>query len=97
MEISQNFVAFSEYMNFIKAFGMINLHYEIRICQKIYNRVTTHNKRKCLVRNSLHQTLGNKIDHSFSNSSNGWCATCDPNANITEPGYCGPEMATVRI
>jgi hypothetical protein len=36
---------------------MMNLHYEIRICQKIYNRVTTHNKSKCLVRNSLHQTL----------------------------------------
>ena len=23
-----------------KGFGMINLHYEIRICQKIYDRVT---------------------------------------------------------
>ena len=40
-----------------KALGMMNLHYEIRICQKIYNRVTTHNKSKCLVRNSLHQLL----------------------------------------
>jgi hypothetical protein len=44
-----------------KAFDIMNLHYEIRICQKIYNRVTTHNgpthnKSKCLVRNSLHQT-----------------------------------------
>ena len=36
---------------------MINLHYEIRLWQKIYNRVTTHNKKKCLVRNSLHQKL----------------------------------------
>ena len=35
----------------------MNLHYEIRICQKIYNRVTNYNKSKCLVRNSLHQTL----------------------------------------
>ena len=41
--------------------------------------------------------IGNKIDHSFSNSSNGWCATCDPNAVESEPGYCGPGMATVRI
>ena len=40
-----------------EVFGMLNLHYEISICQKIYNRVTTHNKSKCLVRNSLHQTL----------------------------------------
>ena len=40
-----------------KAFDMINLHYEIRICQKIYNRVTTDNKSKCLVRNRLHQML----------------------------------------
>ena len=40
-----------------KAFSMIDLHDEIRICQKIYNRVTTHNKNKCLVRNSLHQAL----------------------------------------
>ena len=36
---------------------MINFHYELRICQKIYNRVTTHNNSICLVRNSLHQTL----------------------------------------
>ena len=33
----------------------------------------------------------------FFNSSNGWCATCDPNAVMWEPGYCGPGMATVRI
>ena len=33
----------------------------------------------------------------LSNSSNGWCATCDPNAQKWQPGYCGPEMATVRI
>merc|ERR1712051_982696 len=25
---------------YLKAFGMMNLHYEVRICQKIYNRVT---------------------------------------------------------
>ena len=42
---------------YFEAFAMMNLHYEIRICQKIYNRVTTHNKSKCLVQNSLHQTL----------------------------------------
>ena len=40
-----------------KAFGKMNLHYEIEVCQRIYNRVTTHNKRKYLVQNSLHQTL----------------------------------------
>ena len=40
-----------------KDFGMINLHYVIRICQKIYNRgrITVNVWR--LVRNSLHQTL----------------------------------------
>ena len=32
-----------------KAFGMINLHYEIRICQKIYNRVTMTVYVKCVV------------------------------------------------
>ena len=46
----------AHYISF-KAFGMMNLHYEIGICQNVYNRVTTHNKSKYLVRNSLHQTL----------------------------------------
>ena len=47
----QAFKEFYEYFNekkkiqrhtifHFKAFGMMNLHYEIRICQKIYNRVT---------------------------------------------------------
>ena len=31
----------------LKAFGMMNLHYEIRICQEIYNRIITNNKSKC--------------------------------------------------
>ena len=56
----QAFKHFYEYSNTIfhfEVFGMLDLHYEIRICQKIYNRVTTHNKSKCLVRNNLHQTL----------------------------------------
>ena len=59
----QAFKHFYEYSNEklryrdILYFGLINLHYEIRICQKIYNRVTTHSKSKCLVRNSLHQML----------------------------------------
>ena len=39
---------------------MMNLHYEIRICQKISNRVTTQNKSICLVQNSLHQTLSGR-------------------------------------
>ena len=42
-----------------KAFGMINLHYEIRICQKIYNRVTLKVYVKCVVRFNLHKTLVN--------------------------------------
>ena len=29
--------------------------------------------------------------------SNGWCATCDPDAKRGEPNYCGPDMATVRF
>ena len=41
----------------VKAFGMMNFHYEIRICQKICNRVTVHNNSICLVGNSMHQTL----------------------------------------
>ena len=40
-----------------KAFGMINLHYEIRICQKIYNRVTMTVYVKCVVRFNVHKTL----------------------------------------
>ena len=27
-------------MPHFKVFGMINLHYEVRICQKIYNKVS---------------------------------------------------------
>ena len=41
-----------------KAFGMINLHYEIKICQKIYNRVTMTVYGKCVVRFNVHKTLG---------------------------------------
>ena len=40
-----------------KAFGMINLHYEIIICQKIYNRVTITVYVKCVVRFNVHKTL----------------------------------------
>ena len=40
-----------------KGFGMINLHYEIRICQKIYNRVTMTVYVKCVVRFNVHKTL----------------------------------------
>jgi hypothetical protein len=39
------------------AFGMINLHYVIRICQKVYNRGRIIVNVWRLVRNSLHQTL----------------------------------------
>ena len=56
-------------MPHFKAFGMINLQYEIIISQKIYNRVTTHNKSKYLVRNSLHQPL-NIFYHSSYLSCN---------------------------
>ena len=37
-----------------KAFGMINLHYEIKICQKIYNKVTMTVYVKCVVRFNAH-------------------------------------------
>ena len=40
-----------------KAFGMINLHYEIIICQKIYNRVIMTVYIKCVVRFNVHKTL----------------------------------------
>ena len=36
---------------------MINLHYEIRICQKTYNRVTMTIYVKCVVRFNVHKTL----------------------------------------
>ena len=36
---------------------MINLHYEIRICQKIYNRVTMTVYVKCVVRFNVHKML----------------------------------------
>ena len=35
----------------------MNLHYEIRICQKIYNKVTMTVYVKCVVRFNVHQTL----------------------------------------
>ena len=38
-----------------KAFGMINLHYEIRICQKIYYRVTMTVYVKSVVRFNMRQ------------------------------------------
>ena len=37
-----------------KAFGLINLHYDIRICQKIYNKVTMTVYVKCVVRFNVH-------------------------------------------
>ena len=40
-----------------KAFGMMNLSYEIRICQKIYIRVTMTVYIKCVVRFYVHKTL----------------------------------------
>jgi hypothetical protein len=40
-----------------KAFGMMNLHNEIRICQKIYNRVTMTVYVKCVVRFNVRKTL----------------------------------------
>ena len=40
-----------------KAFGMINLHYEIRICQKIYNRVTMTVYVKGVVWFNVNKTL----------------------------------------
>ena len=40
-----------------KAFGMINLQYEIRICQKIYNRVTMTVYVKCVVWFNVNKTL----------------------------------------
>ena len=41
-----------------KAFGMINLHYEIRFCQKIYNnRVTMTVYVKCVVRFNVNKML----------------------------------------
>ena len=42
-----------------KAFGMINLHYEVRICQKIYYRVTMTVYVKCVVGFNVHKTLNN--------------------------------------
>ena len=40
-----------------KAFGKINLHYDIRICQKIYNRVTMIVYVKCVVQFNMHKAL----------------------------------------
>jgi hypothetical protein len=40
-----------------KAFGMIDLHYLIRICKKVYNRGKIIVNVWRLIRNSLHQTL----------------------------------------
>ena len=41
---------------YFKAFDVINLHYGIRICQKIHNRVTTTVYVKCVVRSNMHKT-----------------------------------------
>ena len=52
----------------LKAFGMINLQYEIRICQKIYNKVTMTVYVKCVVRFNAHQTLVNiRYENAFCN------------------------------
>ena len=40
-----------------KAFGMIHLHYEIRICQIIYNGVTMTVYVKCVVWFNVNKTL----------------------------------------
>ena len=44
-------------MPHLKAFGMINLQYEIRICQKIYNRVTMTVYVKCVFLFNMHKKL----------------------------------------
>ena len=51
---------------YFKAYGKINLHHEIRICQKIYNRVTMTVYVKCKVRFNVHKTLlgGGAICHT---------------------------------
>ena len=72
----QAFKNFYEYSNEklryrdILYFGMMNLDYEIRIYQKIYNSVTTYNKSKCLVRNSLHQMLVANLPQMFFHDQN---------------------------
>ena len=52
----------------LKAFGMIRLHYETRICQSIYNRVTMTVCVKCVVQFYVHKTLiwVNVLKASFS-------------------------------
>ena len=50
-----------------KAFSMINLQYEIKICQKIYNRVTMTVYVKFVVRFNVHKTLPSSyyLDQNF--------------------------------
>ena len=45
------------YLFHFKAFGMIDLHYDMRICQKIYYRFTMTVYVKFMVRFNVHQTL----------------------------------------
>ena len=53
-----------------KTFGMINLRYEIRICHKIYNRVTMTVCVKCVVWFNLNKTLVCVSLDSFLNFMN---------------------------
>ena len=50
-----------------KAFSMINLQYEIKICQKIYNRVTMTVHVKFVVRFNVHKTFPSSyhLDQNF--------------------------------
>ena len=48
--------------------GLINLHYEIRICQKTYNRVTMTVYVKCVVWFNVHKTLHVRGQWKYKNS-----------------------------
>ena len=80
MHVKSNhtFKCFNKYLNkklrcnifHFKAFGMLHLHYEIRICQKIYNRVTMTVYVKCVVRFNVLKTLVKMNKKLFLNNKN---------------------------
>ena len=69
---------------------MINLHYELNICQKIYNRVTMTVYVKCVVRFNVHHTLCSN-GQIYAGDFEKFCGLLRIYMNFTLMGH-GPQM-----
>ena len=73
---------------------MINLHYEIRICQKICNRVTMTVYVKCVVRFNVHKTFGPIVQSSWLMDVDALKATFFRNASWAHKKWRKNEIPT---